>query len=231
MKHLLFGLLVILMAPSLIAQPSDEEIKKSVGGHLKNVQAFKFGKPAFTRHNTTTGNEEWLREVYITKAYDVPEFSSEQRGYAVYERLGPASYKFWKFLKTTQHLKGMADPTLDELKAMIAKDPPAFYGHYYGRMLKITMEPKYPEMPYQRWHTTKSVEVHLKVQFEYISSDVETELRDQVISIRLYRNGFSGPWDRFYAQYVDTEETKVIETKNFTPQQIQRLSRETLGGG
>ncbi len=228
-----FILFFYTMMFSLLLQaqlPTEADIKAKVGGNVGGVKGFKLGKSGFTRISPQTGNEEWLREVIITRAYDVPEITSNQRGYAVYDIPGVAAYRFVRFLRTTQHLEGIPDPTLDDLKKMAAANPVDFFGpHYYQNMLRVEGELRYPEIPYQRWHTVRSVEIFVKIIFEQIISYTETETREQVISMRLYRDNVKGPWTRFYAQHVEHEENKILEVKKYSLAEMEQLKKKTLG--
>jgi hypothetical protein len=228
-KYSLF-VAMLLVASALHAQPSEAQIKKDVGGRLPNKIAFSFGKPGFTRRNITNNMTEWLREVIITMPYDpLPQLTKVQYAYAVYEKPTPDIFRFYKLLNTVQHIKGIKDPSETEVMAMIQKDPASFYGHYFNNMVKLIEKPHTPDIAYQRWHTVNSVEIFYKVKFEHITSDVETETRDQVISIRLYRDDTDKPWNRFYAQMIASDENVVYDTKKYTPQQINKMREKTIG--
>lgn len=213
-----------------LAQPSDAQIKKDVGGRLPNKIAFSFGQPGFIRRNITNNMTEWLREVIITMPYDpLPQLTKVQYAYAVYEMPAPDIYRFYKVLNTIQQVKGIKDPSNEEIMTMIQKDPASFYGHYFNNMVKLIEQPHTPNIPYQRWHTVKSIEIFYKVKFEHIISDTETETRDQIISITLYREDANKPWNRFYAQMMSSDENKVYDTKKYTPGQIDKMRQKSIG--
>jgi hypothetical protein len=231
MKTILIAILTILYCGILQAQlPTNAEIKKKVGGETPGVKSFKFtGRAPFERYNKTNQVTEWCKELIMVRAADdIKTMDMEYKGLAVYEKRA-GTYSFYKFIPYQRKYVGQPQITFEEVQAIIAKDWASFYGHYYNKIVKLEKAPNWVNEPYIRWHNITSVEVFLKATFEYISSNIETERKVQVFSVRLYRDDLGKPWKRFYAQTFDYDENELLEIKTYTPQQINKMSQKTLG--
>jgi len=212
----------------LQAQPSEAEIKKQITN--EGTKSVKFTKTTGTRQwNSDIGNWEWVRGVEIIRKSDYPGIDLVVLGDVVYQYTGAGKYSYWKFRTISNQYLGIPNPTAAEIKNLLSKDWPKFYGYYFHKIIKEYSEPDLANDPKWFWHTPNSVEFKMKLKFDHIISYTEVETVEAIWNVRLYRDDPKGEWKNFIAnRSQEASDSKISGVQKYTAEQVRDLEKQTL---
>lgn len=224
----LLSLFLFVLPVSLLAQPSDAEIKKQITN--AGTKEIKFTKSTGTRQwNSDTKNWEWVRGVEVIRNSEYPGIDLVVTGDVVYQYTGVGKYSYWKFRTLDNHYLGIPNPTAKEITGFIGKDWPKFYGYYFTKITKLHGEPVLAANPEWEWHTPNSVSFKMKQSFDFIYSNTEVQTMETIWNVRLYRDNPKDAWKNFMAvKSQDAREEKITGSQKFTPEQVNDLQKKTL---
>jgi hypothetical protein len=210
------------------AQPDAATIQKDIDAFPPLVKSFALtGKPPILQKDPETGKMAWKREVALEQNSQVRGLLQKARGYAVYEKNGNA-YQFQEYQQQSNQLDGIKQVTMQDLLPMLKDDWSGFYGSYYNRIFKIESPPAFTDDPYILWHNPRSLRVHIKVKYSYISTDTDLETIDQIFQVQFYRDDPTGNWTRFNSNVTESPENKTHQILHFNKLQILQMYKKTL---
>jgi hypothetical protein len=230
MEKLFAFLIPVLFSFLLKAQPSDAQVKKDAVGNGNGVISFKLTKTTGTRQwNGDIGNWEYVRGVEVKRKSDYAGINLIVNGNVVYQYMGVGKYSYWKFRILSNKYEGIPNPTAKEIKEFLEKDPATFYGYYFQKIIKLWYEPLLADDPSWIWHTPNSVEFKMKLKFDHIISNTETQTVEAIWNVRLYRDDPKDTWKSFNATMTNNDpEIKKSSPKKFTNAQISDMEKQTL---
>ncbi len=209
----------------LVAQPSEQQIKKDVG--TNGVIKFSFSKTSGTRQwNKELGNWEYVRGVEITRASGYPGVNLIVIGDAVYQQQTASSYTYWKFRVLENHYEGLPEPSQTEIMKLISTDWASFYGYLFGQTLKIIEAPHLASDPQWHWDSPKNLDVRIASKLEMIWQGINVAVVDQYFTVRLFRDDMKGPWQRFMV--TSRDEQTVISQQQVGYDRIRELQKNSL---
>ena len=225
--RLIIAVLMMLMARGAVAQPSDAQIKKDLGGTgVISVELSKTGgvrewSKAFLQYF-------WVRGATVTRKANIPEYPNaryELYGIANYTIIG-GGYKFKNFAVADKQYFGIPNPSEKELLTLLKSNlKQTVQSHHFNQIigdvekLELAPEPKFV------WHTPDSVSFNLRAVYEEIVSNTETEKVDRIYEVRLYRDALKSPWkDNFGSS---AKETKSLGKKTHNADDLSAM--KTLG--
>lgn len=228
MKQLVFFGLLLTVSATVLAQPSEAEIKKQITND--GTKQIKFTKTTGTRQwNKDTGNWEYVRGVEVIRNSGYPGIDLVVTGDVVYQYSGVGKYSYWKFRTLDNHYLGIPNPTQQEIIDFVSKDWAKFYGFYYGVITKLHKDPVLAADPGWIWHSPNSVEFSMSLQYDHIIRGKGIETQDAIWKVRLYRDDPKTPWNNFMAlRSEDASDIKVLDMKEYTLAQLSAFEKQTL---
>jgi hypothetical protein len=210
------------------AQPTEAEIRKQITN--AGTRSITFTKSTGTRQwNRDIGNWEYVRGVEVVRKSDYPGIDLMVAGDVVYQYTGVGKYSYWKFRTISNQYLGIPNPTVKEISDFISRDWQKFYGYYYTVITQLLQQPVLADEPGWTWHSPNSVEFRMKLKFDYIISNTETETLDCIWKVRLYRDDPKTAWKNMLAlRSEEAADLKVIGKKQYTNAQIDDLRKQTL---
>lgn len=231
MTHLSFFslvavLLVVLFAVlpgQALAQPSDAQVREDVMN--PGVKKLELTKKAGTKQwNGDVGAWEFVRGVRVVREY--PEIEGVDLvvvGDAVYQLYG-TSYRYWKFRVISNEYLGIPNPTEDEIMAILAGDMERFVTNYwYNRIVGEVKQIRRADDTFF-WHTPESVSFKMTAIFDAKTSDLDVASVEQDYEVRLYRDHYQGPWQRFLSS---NGEQRILSTQRYDADAVRAMP--TLG--
>lgn len=210
------------MAVPAMAQPDSAAIHKDIARKGMQIKALQLGPTSIP----VAG--EWWQQVSFLQETGTPEHILQVQGNAVYTVARPDTYVFDRFDWATSQYQNLPQVTNEELLETIYDDPSAFFGSYYHRTVHVHEGPELLPSPYIKWYSIRSVEVQLRTLFTYIANDTDTETREQVFALRLYRDAPGKPWKRFDALPVEHPVNRIVKTDRYTKVQIIKMYDHTI---
>ncbi len=210
------------------AQPDAAKIQQDIEAVPPLVQSFTLSsKDPVLLKDPEKNILLWKKEVLLGQNSQVRGMKQKARGYAVYEKKGN-QYLFLEFQQQTNQLEDVPQVSMEDLLPLLKDDWSGFYGSYYNRIFKIQTPPAFTTDPYINWHNPRSVLVHIKVKYDYISTDTDLETREQVFQVQFYRDDPTGPWTRFNSNVTESPENKTLQILHFNKLQILQMYKKTL---
>lgn len=210
------------------AQPDAATIQQDIQAVPPLVTSFILSpKAPVLQKDPSSGSTLWKKEVLLEENSQVQGMKQSSRGYAVYEKNGK-QFLFKEFQRQTNQLEGIPQLKMEDILPLLKEDWSGFYGSYYNRIFKIETPPDFTDDLFINWHNPRSVLVHIKVKYSYISTDTDLETSDQVFQVQFYRNDPAGPWQRFNSNVTESPENKVHQTLKFNKLQILQMYKKTL---
>jgi hypothetical protein len=232
MKFIINLFFCIFFYSSLLAQPSDAQIKKdAIGGSGASIKKFTFTKSTGTRQwNSSLGNWEYVRGVEVLKKSEYPDIDVIVIGDVVYQDMGGGKYSYLKFRVIQNEFVGIPNPTANEIDNFIKKDWAKFYGgFYYNNITKIIEGPVLAKNPEWFWHSPNSVSFKMKIVYEHIEAGKGIEKEEAIWNVRFYRDSPKDDWKNVLAlKGQEPEDTEVLETTKYTPEQLATFKNKTL---
>lgn len=227
---LIFFCFCLFFTPILIAQPSEAKVKSDAIGNGSGVIAFKFTKSSGTRQwNSSSGNWEYVRGVEVKRKSDYQGINLIVKEDVVYQYMGNGGYSFWKVRVLSNEYEGIPNPSAKEINEFISKDWEKFYGYYYSVITKLWFQPALADDPQWTWHSPNSVEFRMKMKFDHIIRAKGIETLECIWKVRLYRDDPKASWKNMFAiRSEEASDLKVAGMKNYTPQQLDDLQKQTL---
>ncbi|MEO7984657.1 MAG: hypothetical protein ABI688_11310 [Bacteroidota bacterium] len=212
------------------AQPSEAKVKSDAIGNGSGVIGFSFTKTTGTRQwNSSAGNWEYVRGVRVKRKSDYPGINLIVEEDVVYQYMGGGGYSFWKVRVVSNEYEGIPNPTAKEINDFISKDWARFYGYYYSVITKLWFQPTLADKPEWTWHSPNSVEFRMKMKFDHIIRLKGIETLECIWKVRLYRDDPKAPWKNMLAlRSEEADDLKVVDMKNYTPQQLSDFEKQTL---
>jgi len=228
MSKFLIFCICLTVSISVLAQPSDEAVKKQITN--KGTKAIKFTSPAGTRQwNEDAGNWEYVRGVEVIRTTEYPGIDLVVTGDVVYQYTGAGKYSYWKFRTLDNHYLGIPNPSQQEIADLLSSNWQKFYGFYYSTITKLHKEPLLAAEPQWIWHSPNSVEFRMSFQFDHIIRGKGIETQDAIWKVRLYRDEPKAAWKNFIAlRSEDAGDIKVLDMREYTQAQLSAFEKQTL---
>lgn len=225
---LIFFFCSLFFSFTLLAQPSESEIRKQITN--AGTKAIKFTKSTGTRQwNSDAGNWEYVRGVEVIRSTEFPGIDLVVTGDVVYQYTGVGKYSYWKFRTIDNHYLGIPNPSQKEITDFIGKDWQKFYGYYFTVITKLHTPPLLADDPQWTWHSPNSVSFKLKQTFDFIYSNTDIKTMETLWDVRLYRDSPKDNWKNFLStKSQDAREEKITATTKYTAEQVKDMRLKTL---
>lgn len=215
-----------ILATACFAQPSDDQVKKDVGGN--GVIKITLTKKTGTRQwNSDIANWEYVRGVEILRKSQFPGINLLVSGDAVYQWQGGNKYSYWKFRVLSNQYEGLPEPDKKEVLALIASDWSNFYGYLYAKVLNVLEEPDIAPDPKWNWDSPKTLDLRMRAKLETILPNGDAVgVVEQFFTVRLFRDDMKAPWQRFIV--LSREEQNILSQKKYSYEEVRAMQNKTL---
>jgi hypothetical protein len=209
-------------AGTAAAQPSDKQIKKDMTSD--GTISVKLVGKGTVQANTDTLNYEYVRGVEIKSKTEWKGINVIITGDAVYQRVGKGKFTYWKFRVIDNRYEGIPNPSATDIAAVLATDwAEAFGGGISGSIVKVVEPHTLAPDPQWVWHEPKSVSFKMLAKVDRVVGNTDVETQQLTLDVRLYRDTFDGPWQRFLVSPDKYEPTG--QKKTYTYDEINKLMR------
>lgn len=228
MKSTILSTLMVLLASTLMAQPSDATIKSDLKKDFpKATEIILLGSGNVAKeYENNSYQTVYRRDVTITVPADNPKYPGVKwlfYGGVRYNSTG-SNFVYGRYNPGNEELIGMPDPDKVEILTFVKNNLNEIFRLAIRNEIigtpsdfEITADNKFI------WHNFNSFSFKAHTTYERFINDIgDAEKVSQVYELRMYREDENKSWDRLNASEVgDTK--KVLSTRKYT-----QIERETM---
>ncbi len=209
---------------SVFAQPTDEFIQNAIKAAITDVTNVAIGEK-----NTDSLSGNAMYTVTILRNNKLVQRNETIQGKAIFKKDKNGDFTFEKLKHQVNQFDGIAQISIDDIKAVIVKNHAQFFGDDLHSIVNLIQHPQLTEDVFIYWHSLDVVEVNVKYRVQIIKNNTETDLSDKVITVSLLKKENATDWNYFTVKPLPNHpENKVYETQQFTEEQIKGFRNRTL---
>lgn len=227
MKSIYAILVVSLLSPIVLSQPSETTIKADLKKEFPNATSIVLssGGSVKKEFENNVYKTIYRRDATITSPISDPRYPNVKvisYGGVRYD-LANGKYVFTRYLVGDSELIGMPDPDENEILGLVENNLQEIFR--LGIRNEIIGMPKKFEIAKDNkfvWKTLNRVEFTAVTSYERLINNIgDAQLVEQPYTIRLYREENSS-WDKLNASAIDSKRT-IISTKKYTQAERENL--------
>ncbi|MEL6675787.1 MAG: hypothetical protein AAFR61_26505 [Bacteroidota bacterium] len=215
-------LLGLVFSESLLAQPSDAQIRKDLmnPGIISMKLSNTGGKKVWSSIHAQYFWERGVVIVRNAKIAEYPKATVEIGGISRYH-ITNGRYSYREFKVMWNEYKGIPTPSDEEIVEMARQRLKQILRNRYNSIVGPVENLRIADEKKTEWHTPKSFSINYALSYPEVVSYTEVAQKDVIHRVRFYRDEVTSPWKENVVGTVESETTTSKTT--YTAEEIRAM--------